>query len=233
MKRLPIIPIVMLLIAAGACLWNALPECLIALKTPVDFNQLAEEDIRSGIRVEGDVYAVLDSFAVEESWTEHSNGSVTPREVSKCYYIIPIGRESYAALEISAGSAGAYSGVADATWDYLTGASAAIDAVPVRFEGYIAPMEEELYDLFVEWFQDTAYFGVTDAAAIQPYAMPYMLSTFSVSGVYTIAGVGLAALLAALLLILFALRRRKTQRRTAAEPLSPTSPEAVERDLEG
>ena len=94
-------------------------------------------------------------------------------------------------------------------------------------------MEEELYDLFVEWFQDTAYFGVTDAAAIQPYAMPYMLSTFSVSGVYTIAVVGLAALLAALLLILFALRRRKTQRRTAAEPLSPTSPEAVERDLEG
>lgn len=235
MKRLPILPIVILLVIAAMALWNAAPLCLVTLKTPVDFNTLTEEDIRSGVRVEGDVYAILDSFAVEESWTENSNGSVTPRETSKYYYIIPIGTESYAGLEISAKNYQAYAGVADATWDYLVGAADTIQAEPVHFEGYIAPMDEELYGLFVEWFQDTGYFGVTDAAAIEPYAVPYMLSTFSVSGVYIIMGVGAGALLIAVLLLTSHLRYRKKLRKAeenGAEPLSPTSPESVIKDLE-
>ena len=50
-----------------------------------------------------------------------------------------------------------------------------------------------------------------------------------------VLGRGLAALVGALLMVLSHLRYRKRQRQAAAaeaEPLSPTSPEAVERDLE-
>lgn len=246
MKRLPIIPIVFLLVVAGMALKIAVPTWLVSLKTPVDFNMLAEEDIRSGVRVKGDVYAILDSFAVEESWTENSNGSVTPKETSNYYYIIPIGEESYAALEIRAGDHAAYDAVADATWSYLIGETDTLGAETAPFDGYITTMEDDLYDLFVEWFQDTEYFGTTDATMIQAYAMPYMLTTYSTSGTYSVLGIGLAALLIAVLLLVLYLRGRKKRRQAAAEvsaaapatataeerPLSPTSPESVARDLE-
>ena len=233
MKRLPIIPVVVLLIAAGMCLSMAVPQWIITLKKPVDFNTLDDSEIRSGVRVEGDVYAILDSFAVEESWTENADGSTTPREASNYYYIIPMGTESYVGLEIRAGDHGNYAAVADGTWNYLTGATETLDTVPVHFEGYIAPMEEDLYAFFVEWFQDTAYFGAADAAAVQAYALPYMLTTYSVSGIYSVMGIGLGALLIAVLLIRSHLRYRKKQASVpAAEPVSPTSPEAVARDLE-
>ena len=62
------------------------------------------------------------------------------------------------------------------------------------------------------------------------YALPYLLTTYSTSGTYLVLGIGLAALLAALLMVLSHLRYRKRQRQAAAaeaEPLSPTSPEAA------
>ena len=235
MKRLPIIPVVILLVIAVMALRIALPQWIITLKTPVDFNTLAEEEIRSGIRVEGDVYAILDSFATEESWTENGDGSVTPKKTSGYYYIIPIGEESYMGLEVSAGTHGDYDAVASDTWDYLIGTTETLDTVPVHFEGYIAPMEGDLYTYFVEWFQDTEHFGVTDAETIETYALPYMLSTYSLSGTYTVLGIGLGALLIAVLLVLSHLRYRKKHRQAAApagDPVSPTSPESVARDLE-
>ena len=149
MKRLPIIPVVILLIIAGIALQMAVPQWIITLKKPVDFNALADGEVRGGLHVEGEVYAILDSFALEESWTENANGSVTPRETSNYYYIIPIGAESYVGLEIRAGNHGEYEAVADATWDYLTDATDTLNTVPVHFEGYIAPMEDDLYTLFV------------------------------------------------------------------------------------
>lgn len=242
MKRLPIIPIAILLVIAVMALKIAVPTTIVSLKTPVDFNTLTEEEIRSGVRVEGDVYAILDSFAVEESWTENSNGSVTPRETSNYYYIIPIGEESYVGLEIRAGDHAAYDDVSDATWSYLIGETDTLGAQTAHFDGYIAPMEDDLYDLFVEWLQDSEYFGTTDAATIQSYAMPYVLTTYSTSGTYSVLAIGLVALLIAVLLLMSHLRYRKKQRQAAAEvmaastggekPLSPTSPESVAKDLE-
>ena len=243
MKRFPIIPMVFLVIVAVMALKVALPTWLVTLKTPVDFNMLSEEEVRSGVRVEGEVYAILDSFAIEESWTENSNGSVTPKETSNYYYIIPIGTESYAALEVRAGDHGAYDDVADATWSYLIGESDTLGADTVHFDGYITTMEDDLYDLFVEWFQDAEYFGTTDAAMIQAYAMPYMLTTYSLSGTYTVMAIGVGAWLLAVLLLVLYLRGRKKRQQAAAAvsaapadeeetPLSPTSPESVMRDME-
>ena len=237
MKRLPIIPLIILLIVGGMALKTALPTWLVSLKTPVDFNTLAVEDVRSGLRVEGNVYVVVDTFAVEESWTEHSNGSVTPKETSKYYYIVPIGPAAFSCvgLEIPDEDAAVYADLADATWDYLTGETDALNAAPIPFEGYIAPMDEELYSLFVEWFQDTGYFGTSDAAEVRTYALPYLLTTYSTSGTYLVLGIGLAALLAALLMVLSHLRYRKRQRQAGAaeeEPLPPNSPGRVEGGLE-
>ena len=138
-------------------------------------------------------------------------------------------------LQVAIADDAAYDAVLNATWDYLTDVTTDLLSEPVRFEGYIAEMDDDLYQYFVEWFQDTGYFGTSDAAEVQTYALPYLLTTYSTSGTYLVLGIGLAALLAALLMVLSHLRYRKRQRQAAAaeaEPLSPTSPEAVERDLE-
>ena len=216
MKRLPFAVMIPTLLVAIAALSMTLSEFFISIKKPVDFNTLYESELHAGMRVEGDVYALLDTFAAEETWTEDSEtGSQTPRETSKYYYIIPIGEESYMGLQVAIADDAAYDAVLNATWDYLTDVTTDLLSEPVRFEGYIAEMDDDLYQYFVEWFQDTGYFGTTNAAVISGYAMPLMLQEFS-PGLYPIFAIGVGLLLLNVLFVVLHLRYRKKQRAAAA-----------------
>ena len=223
MKRLPIGVMVPTLVIGVMALFMTLPEFLVSLKKPVDFNELVEADIKAGIHVEGEVYAILDTFATEETWTENSNGSRTPAKTSGYFYIIPIGDESYIGLQGNGDNRAALKAIDAATWDYLTGVTESIEGETYWFEGRIDKMDEELFGYFTEWFEEMEYFGTgaEGDAMIDQYALPLMLKPMS-PGMMPLIIVGFAMLALNVLFVVLHMNYKKkaaaAKAAAAAEP---------------
>lgn len=184
---------------------------IAAFRTPVDFNELTADEIGVNMRVEGDIYAILDQFANEETWTE-KNGSKSPKKVSQQYYIIPIGESEFMGLSALPSAFKAYDTVMDATYDYIMDESAEyIDAEPVHFVGKTTKMSDELVKYFTEWFQESEYLGTTEPAVINTYVVPIMLESRSWQAIYIMFAINVALLLVLILLLVLFLRKRKKQ----------------------
>ena len=99
-------PGLVLLVIGVVLLWFSGKDFLTSLKAPVDLNEagFTADQVEEGMHVKTDIYAALDTFASEETWTENKDGSSTPKETAHQYYIIPVGEMEYMALEI--GSSG-------------------------------------------------------------------------------------------------------------------------------
>ena len=120
-------PGLVLLVIGVVLLWFSGKDFLTSLKAPVDLNEagFTADQVEEGMHVKTDIYAALDTFASEETWTENKDGSSTPKETAHQYYIIPVGEMEYMALEI--GSSGSQfstmSAIMDETYAYLTDAA--------------------------------------------------------------------------------------------------------------
>ena len=226
MKRLPIGVMIPTLIIGVMALFMVLPEFFISLKKPVDFNELTESELKSGLHVEGDVWAVLDTFATEETYTKNSDGSRTPSKVSGYYYIIPVGDQSYIGIEGSTDNRAAFKKIDDATWDFLTGVTEDIDpSVYYHFEGYIDDMDEELYQYFIEWFQDMDYFESNEESLVKSYAPALMIKPMS-PGLMPLLIVGVAMLALNLLFVILHMNYKKKAKAAAASTSEPWAPPA-------
>ncbi len=208
--------IVLTLLSAGA-LWFSVPEWLVTMKPATDFNEISDSELRAGLHVEGDVYALLDSYASEQTWTEHEHG-VTPKKTSKIYYILPVGEQSCIGLEVRAEDKRLYNDITDATLSYMFGETEYIESDPVHFEGQIVKMDDELYQYLLEWFQESEYFGTTDEAAIKEYVPSYLMRPFS-PGLYTMLAIAGVFVLADVIAVAILLVRRKKRRARAEEKL--------------
>jgi len=202
------------LIFGGVALYMSLPEFLITLKSPVDLSEVPGSEIRSGLHVEGDFYMIYDTFAYEETWTENSDGSRTPAKTSKYYYLVSAGTEDdgiFIGLEAKAADRSQYEDLCDATWAYLVGEADTIEN-PVHLEGYVAKMDDELYEYFVDWFIDNEL--ETDREAVPSYAPALMVKPRS-PGLYPILLIGLAMIALNILFVVLFLQRRKRDKAAA------------------
>lgn len=197
-------------------------DFLAALQSPIDFNEAAAEELKPGKRVEGEVYAILDQFAEEESWTERSDGSRSAKKTSKKYYIIPVGEQEYMGYAASSPNFSQCNKIVDATFDYLTGATDMIDADSIPVSGKTVKMDDDLTQWMVEWFQEQEYFGTTDAEEIKAYIVPAMIEGRSWTTIYVFMGVTAVVLLADIAYIVsYFLRRSKARKAAETEPQGP------------
>lgn len=227
MKRLPIGVMIPTLVIGVMALFMTLPEFFVSLKKPVDFNELVESEIHAGLHVEGEVYAILDTFATEETWTENSNGSRTPAKTSGYFYIIPIGDESYIGLQGNGDNRAAMKAIDTATWNYLTGVTEDIEGDTYHFEGHIEKMDDELYQYFTEWFEDMEYFGAGNESMISQCALPLMIEPMS-PGMMPLVIVGFAMIALNILFVVLHMNYKKkaaaAKAASAAEPWTAPAP---------
>lgn len=232
MKRLPIGVMVPTLVIGIMALFMVLPEFFISLKKPVDFNMLTNADLnmlataesKNGLHVEGDVYLILDTFATEETYTENKDGSRTPPKVSGYYYIIPVGDGSYIGIEGSVDNRSDFVAIDDSTWAWLIDEAADLDPnAYYHYEGYIEKMDDELYQYFVEWFQDMEWFETTDAAQITPYALPLMIKPMS-PGLMPLMIIGFAMIALNVLFVVLHMNYKKKAKAAKAAAVSSDEP---------
>ncbi len=74
-------PGLVLLVIGVVLLWFSGKDFLTSLKAPVDLNEagFTADQVEEGMHVKTDIYAALDTFASEETWTENKDGSSTPK----------------------------------------------------------------------------------------------------------------------------------------------------------
>jgi len=196
-------------------LWEPVPEVITKMQAPTDFAEVSESEIAAGKHAQGEVYAILDSFASEETWTERNDGSRSAKKTSKIYYIIPVGEESYIGVECYAKDKSAYEALNNATLEWLADETEYIEADPIPFDGRIVKMEDELYQYMVEWFQDVEYFGEdVSEDQIKQYVLPYMLAPFS-PGLNTMLIIGGVLLVFAIIVLIVSLQKEKKRKQRA------------------
>lgn len=202
-------------------LWQPVPEAIARMQKPIDLEQAAEADLAPGKHVQGDVFAILDSFASEETWTENKDGSRTAKKTSKIYYIVPVGEESYIGLECYAKDKASHETLNTATLNWLAGETEYIEGETVPFDGRLVKMDDELYQYMVEWFQDVEYFE--EGVDAKQYVLPYMLAPFS-PGLNTMLIIGGVLLAAAAIVLAVTLAKEKKRKKMLAELASMPAP---------
>lgn len=207
-----------------AFLWQPVPEWIASMQTPMDFTEVSESELAAGKHAKGEVFAILDSFASEQTWTERDDGSRSAKKTSKIYYIVPVGEESYIGIECYAKDKAAYNTLNDATLSWLAGETEYIEADTVPFDGRLMKMDDELYQYMVEWFQDVEYFGEdVGEDEIKQYVLPYMLQPFA-PGLYAMLTIGGVMLAIAILVLCVSLAREKKRKKQMEELANMPAP---------
>ena len=202
--------VAILTIIGGGLLYLTCGNVIISLKSPVDFTKVAAEEIKPRIRAEGEVYAVLDYFAEEETWTENKDGSTTPKKKSSKYFVIPVGENKFMAIEGFSRDFAAFDTIIENTTAYMMGKTDTLDKKTLPFVGTVEKLDDELLQYFKEWFVDTEYLGTTNISEINEYILPYMLVNRSFTAVWISFGIGVLLLaLDAVYLILFFKKKKK------------------------
>ncbi len=160
---------VVLMICGGFMLVMGIKD-MNGMKNPVDFNELAPEDVEKGMYVQGVTNFVLDYYCYEEETTL----GVIKNETNR-WYLIPFGEnlDCYIGVKVSGDkNFEKYEQVYNDTWAYLEGTSDSpkynLDVrgkvamcsgdVKKNLDSYIAEfsalMEEDCSDMFVDYYID-------------------------------------------------------------------------------
>lgn len=210
MKKLNIQLVVILAIVGGVLLYFSAADYFTSLKKPVDFTEASVEEIKPGIRAEGEAYAILDYFAEEETWTEKKDGTKTAKKKAHRYYIIPVGDEEYMAMEAPSSDFTLCEAIVDETQDYILGDGTTLGSQTYPFVGTVIGLDDELMGYFRDWFVETEFFGTANETEITPYLLPYMLVKRSFLNITILFYAGVAVILADVIyLILFLAKRNK------------------------
>ncbi len=183
-------------------LWFSAGDAVVSLKTAKTFDTVVAGDVSAGDRVAGKVPLLLDSFAVEQTWTENSStNSVTPKKNSSYYFVLP-SADKFLGLMVNAADAPQAKSLVDQTYGYFSGGAA--PTAELIMEGRVMPMEEELVGMFKKELQE--YYGISeqDMAAS---GTPLIIVPRSFFAVRTIFGIGFALFLLGLFLLVRRFRK--------------------------
>lgn len=151
-----------------------------SFKEPPSLYDLRTEELQVGEYVQEDLYAALDYFMYEETIRTKYGIEVSSR-VSAYYYIIPVLSENkeelYMAVEVPASAEPEMYSICEDTLLLLSGRMKATqfghNTYHVR--GRLRNMKEEELQYMTEWFQETEFFGTTNATEIRKHIYPVML----------------------------------------------------------
>lgn len=135
-------------------------DIVASFQKPVDINaEPYPEDYNDIKAVDTEFDMILDIFCEEEITNKTSSGTVTSKKYVY-YYIVPVFTEDdvyYVGVKVDKEKSAPYEKVADSTWAYLCYETETLDE-KVAFTGAFTEMDDELYDYFVDWFEEAEFF---------------------------------------------------------------------------
>ncbi len=148
-----------ILLALGiGLLCVSVKDTITSFKTPVSFEELMEREVQPGDHVQGRVPLLLDSFALEQTWTENkSTNSRTPKKTSHGYYVM-VCFEGNMALSVGSSNISAANSLVDQTYGYMENGNPPVSDLEI--DGRVVEMEEDLVKLYREEMLD--YYGYTE-----------------------------------------------------------------------
>ena len=202
---------------AVGLLFISLSDTLASFGTPKDFGDLIDGTVEVGDRVCGDIYYALDYFAIEQSWTERSDGSRTAKKTSAYYYIIPAG-DDFAAIEINASKGTSMEKLSEETWEYLMGGDDTVTTVP--FDGRVKLLEKEEPDLVSYYEEMMEDFGYTQDE-LDEMSPVMLLIPRAFNAIRAFCAAGAVFLVIAVFLAVRTFRPARTRKGGAANPEAP------------
>ena len=203
-------------------IYSSVGDVITFLKPVKDFEDVLTGQVSVGDHIDGNVLYLLDYFSTEQSWTENSNGSVTPKETSAYYYIVP-GNGIYLGLKVLARDQSEARTLADETYAYLSGADAQPDA-QLPYVGKVVPMASEYPEMVEAFQQELGAYGYL-AQEIYDMGEPMLIVTRAYTSILVMFGIGVVVLLAAGLWI--GKDIRKANQRAAAKAAARAAEEAT------
>lgn len=145
---------------------------LINSKEPLKIDAISAENFKKNAIVSDEVYAVIDCYG-----EEYYEGDNKEKNQLVNYYLVPVGDEEYTTVMIK-GSAeiAKYETLMNATQAWIMEEADDINANPVKIEGKVIELDEEMKGYLYEWCEKTEWFGSTDRAEIDKY----LLSDFAI-----------------------------------------------------
>lgn len=160
--RRSVFPILILLAAGIACFVFQMNNIKTLFAPAVNLDSIPVEDIKPGMKVEAEVYYVLDYFAyTTEDYTT----------VEKEYFI-PVGEEEFMGLVASGNTMNDADDLMELTQEYLYGESNDIEnAEPLVVTGTVAKMSSESLRFYRECISEMGY----TADESDEYFLPYSI----------------------------------------------------------
>lgn len=173
------------------------------MRGPVEFTNLAPDEIEERMIVEATIDANFGSFA--EEYEENTETHVT--KTTDLYYVIWTGDENaedwrYMGIKVDASEESAMEAMAEETYNY------GYAAEPIEFAGAIDRMTDEEYEYFKEYFLES---GFTEQE-VEEYTLPYYINVGVLVGgsavfTYVLIGIGAVLVLAGILRIVLAMNK--------------------------
>lgn len=195
---------------------TSVPDTLVSFKEAKNFEDvmMGDVEIAAGDHVEGQVPFLLDTFAIEQTWTENtSNNSVTPKKTSRRFYVMPCG-DGFAGLSVGSTSASAANDLVDQTYGYFNGGAA--PTAELILDCRVSEMNEELAGMFRDEMRD--YYELTDQE-IESLGTLLMVEPRSFTTVRIFSGAGAGFVLLGLLLLVLRWRKVSAVERAQQEAL--------------
>lgn len=182
-------------------------QIISMFKEPVDIfmdGVESEEDIKGGLPIESDMYALLECFGSEEVTNKSRSGAVTSKN-TYYYYILPIfvGEEDtyYVAMKIHEDNDDLYEceQIAYETVSYLLGEIDYMGSQSVHISGYLEKLDKEKFGYMKDWFRESGFF--TSSSDINKYVLSYVFVFGERDRVRTMSLIVLGALVLGIVLI--------------------------------
>lgn len=211
---------ILILLAIGVMLivMNA-KVFFVSIKPSTSFEDLLDKNPKAGMHVKGDVARAYDCFALEETWTERSDGSRTAAKKSHYYYSI-LSVDTIFGLEVPADDYKTMEQLSDETYYYLMGVGGE-PTTKVSVDGVMEKMSKDLKEQFVSYLKENEF---TDAE-IAAMGNLLVVKQYSMAAVRVMFLIGAALVLVAVFLFI---RNYNGQEPEESIPVKPEHSEDTE-----
>lgn len=173
---------------------------------PADFNELAANEFKNGLVVEGDLYFSYDCFAEEYQTRNGIKQSTTAQ-----YYLAPMGEQEFIAISVPSPMFDDMDKLCDSSYAYMSYATDNYPE-PVHIIGELEKTDKEIQGYMIDWFEEMGW--TEEIENISDYVIPYTISIINIDGLLTggiVFGIlGLVLLLVGVLMLVSFIKLRKS-----------------------
>lgn len=198
------------------CLMLSVPNVLVMLKAPKDGLVMEIDELHSGDHLEMDITVAYD-YMISETTTETQNGKAVSSRESSRYYGIPVfaveddmayidhlllvkvNSSEFETLERAVERF-------DAWWDDETGETEFPSEVLYHANGKLQPLDSEDKSILAEYFETSDYEDICPAYVLIPMR----------NGVWVFFGIGAAALVIGIVLVVLGVKANRRQKEEEA-----------------